>query len=154
MLWALPYHPIVYLLAATGLFCCLHLARRAAVSPALRSLWFFVPRIVVMGLVFMVLLNPVSESATQLPPTRPIVSCLIDNSRSMGLDRPTSRLEMAKEIVHEAQFELDRTEGAQLQLYSFGTRFSSVPSLAKLTADQDETKLAESLSTAATSRNT
>lgn len=147
MQWALAYHPSLYILAAVAAALLLYFARRSAISPNLRRLWFFIPRAIVLSLVLMILLNPVHESARQLPPTRPKVSCLIDSSRSMGLDRPTARIEGAKQIVFEAQRELDRENGAQLQLYRFGTRLGSVPSLAELHAEDDESRLAESLST-------
>ena len=141
MQWGAPYDFRVYLLAAFLILVGLYLARRWAASEALRSLWFFVPRLFVFALLFFVLLNPVRETARELPPQRPQVPCLIDASRSMGLDQPETRLAQVKEFIDQGQTRLDQTGGPQLQLYRFGSRFSSVPSLADLKANDEQSRL-------------
>ena len=145
MQWAPPHNPAVYLAIGAAVLIALFLARRTAISPSLRSIWLFIPRAAVLGLVLFILFNPVQQSARQLPPRRPQVSCLIDSSRSMGLDRPTSRLEQAKQIVVDSQVKLDAQDGAELQLFRFGARFSSVPTLADLRAEDDASHLGRSL---------
>ncbi len=145
MQWAAPYSSGVYLLAIVAVAVALYLARRSAISRSLRSLWLFLPRAAVLVIVLLILLNPVRESARQLPPRRPQINCLIDSSRSMALDRPVTRLQEIKNIVYDAQAQLDARDAAQLRLFHFGSRFSSVPSLSDLRAIDDRTRLGEPL---------
>jgi uncharacterized membrane protein len=145
MQWAPAYGFAVYALAALGALAGLYLARRVAVSDGLRSLWLFVPRLGALMLVLLVLLNPVRESTRQLPARRPQVACLIDASRSMGLDRPVTRLAEAQQFVQRGQLALDQADGAQLQLYRFGARFSSLPSLADLGPNDERSRLGQAM---------
>ena len=146
MTWAMPYSPFVYVFAAVIVIALLYAARRSAISDGLRRLWFFVPRALVLAAVLAVLLHPVKESARELPPNRPQVSCLIDGSRSMGLDAPQQRMDLAKEFVFESQSILDRNNSAELQLYQFGGRFASIPSLSELAPKDNESRLGEAMS--------
>jgi len=145
MTWSLPYPVLTYVVAAIAAVALLYLARRWAISKNLKSLWFFIPRALVLGAVLAVLLNPVEESARELPPSRPQVACLVDSSRSMGLDE-IPRLEEAKDFVYRAQEELDYSKKAELQLYQFGQRITSIPSLAEVAARDDESALSKALS--------
>jgi uncharacterized membrane protein len=145
MQWAAPYSVVVYLLAVLAVLVALYFARRTAISPALRAWWLFLPRVAVAAAVLAILLNPVRESTRQLPPRRPRASCLIDSSRSMALDRPVTRLQAVKQVVYEAQARLDGRDAAQLQLFHFGSRFSSVASLPNLRATDQATRLGEPL---------
>ncbi len=141
MTWDLLYDWRVYLLTTIAVLVALTIARAWAISPSLRSYWFFIPRLLVIGLLLLILMNPVEESRRRLPPRRPPVSCLIDGSRSMGLDRPTTRIEAVKQVVFDAQADLERKSGAQMQLYRFGSRFASVPSLSDMRAEQERSRL-------------
>jgi uncharacterized membrane protein len=146
MSWHPHYNTTVYVLAAVAALAALWLARASAMSSSLRSVWLFAPRALVLGAIFFILLNPVRESARQLPPRRAQVACLVDSSQSMGLDRPTSRLEEARQVVYSAQTELMQgMDGPELQFYRFGSQFSFVPSLADLRADQVDSRLADAL---------
>ena len=145
MTWAMPHSTGVYVVSAIAVLALLFAARKTAISDGLRSLWFFIPRALVLAAVLAILLNPVEELARELPPERPQVSCLIDSSRSMGLDT-YPRMDDAKEFVFESQSMLDRNNGAELQLYQFGGRLASVPSLSDLNPRDDATELGEAMS--------
>ncbi|MEZ6103229.1 MAG: glutamine amidotransferase [Pirellulaceae bacterium] len=145
MHWAVPYSSAVYIGAVVAIGAALYAARRWAISDSLRSIVLFLPRAAVLGLLLLVLLNPVRESAVQLPPRRPPVACLIDASRSMGLDQPATRLQQSKEYIATAQSLLDQASGAELKLFRFGSRFNTVPSLAELRAEDDRSQLAAAM---------
>ncbi len=145
MTWNPLYGPLTYLALAAGLVIALMLVRRLGKSPSLVRWIFVIPRAAVLSLLVLILLNPVREAPRQLPPRRAHVTCLIDASRSMGLDRPESRLEQVKQVVYDTQAGAGDRAAAELQLYRFGSSFSSVPSLSELRPNQDDSDLAAAL---------
>ena len=79
--------------AAGALLLVLLAARLLARSPTARSWSLLLVRGSVLAVLLGLLLNPVRVTQNRLPPQAPEVVYLVDCSRSMALDKPSSRLE-------------------------------------------------------------
>ena len=93
MEWSQPYPALIYAVVVVVLLLSLWGARKVAVSQRLRSWLLFVPRTMVLGGLLIILFNPVRLQEDQLPPHRARFTYLVDCSRSMALDGPSTRLE-------------------------------------------------------------
>src|SRR5438045_4169889 len=89
--WSSPYPGWVYLILGAGFVVLIAIARRTAISDRLRRWWLFLPRLMVLSLLLLVLLNPVERRELRLPDQPAQVPFLIDASRSMALEQPQSR---------------------------------------------------------------
>jgi uncharacterized membrane protein len=145
MSWNPPFSAPVYVTLAAVIVLGIVIAYRTAISRTARRWLYLIPRALTLALLLFVLFNPVSER-TQLLPTRPPrVLCLLDTSRSMGLERPETRLAVAKWQLQSIQTELESSQDAELQLFQFGEGLRSIPSLEAVRAEQDASQLFESL---------
>ena len=93
MVWSHP-HPGEFAAAVgLGLIGLVLLARRLARSTDARSLTLAGLRAASLVLLVMILLDPVRTVETRIPGERPNAVFLVDGSRSMSLERPSSRLD-------------------------------------------------------------
>ena len=145
MEWSAPYPNFVYALVAIALAATLIVARRFAVSPQLRNWLLFAPRVLLLGGLLIVAMNPVRLHESQLPPRRSNVAYLIDASRSMALDAP-ARLDIVKQSIYEATQQIDEQDRPRLHVYRFGERLSAAPSIPQLQADHELSRLGGALS--------
>ena len=144
--WARPLPVGLYvLLAIVGVLLVLF-ARRFAISQQLRRWWIYAPRLIVLGLLFFVLLNPVKRVEFGLPSQPALVHFLVDGSRSMGLDRPRSRAAVAHEAIQQADQQVQGVaDRPRVQLFRFGQRLASATGLGQLDPSDDATRLSDAL---------
>ena len=141
--WARPYPGFAYVLIAFGLLAAVIVARHVAISPQLRSWLLFIPRVLVLGALLLILMNPVRLSQNQLPPRPANVIYLIDCSRSMALDRPTSRIDRVKRAIYAADRRV--RDKPRVHMYRFGQDLSAVPSVPQLLAVDQSTQMQNAL---------
>lgn len=145
MTWNPPYPTPLYVAVLVVVVVGVIVAGRIAFAQPNRRWLYLVPRVLTLGLLLLLLLNPIREQVTHVPPRPPRVMCLLDASRSMGLERPETRLSVAKWQLQTMQLELERTGDAQLQLFQFGSGLRAIPSLEAVYAEQDASELVEAL---------
>jgi hypothetical protein len=145
MTWNPPYSTPLNVAILVILVAGILVAYRTAVARSTRRWLYLLPRVFALGLLLLLLLNPIREDTAQLPPRPPHVMCLLDASRSMGLERPESRLSVAKWQLQTIQTELERSGDAQLQLFQFGSGLRAIPSLEAVYAEQDASELTDAL---------
>src|SRR5216684_8823921 len=143
--WSSPYSGGLYVTVAAGIVVLIFVARRMAISDRLRSWLLFVPRLTVFSLLVVVLLNPVWKREQRLPPQPAQVDFLVDVSRSMAFDQPTSRAAQVQSAIHGADDLLQGSERPRVQYYRFGRQLSSASDLAALHPGDDASRLAEAL---------
>jgi hypothetical protein len=144
--WSSP-HPawIVFALGASGLGLIV-LARRLAISHPLRRWTLFIPRVLVLGMLLWILLNPVRRQEHRLPAQPAQVQYLLDSSRSMALESPASRASRVQQAIGETD-RLLRTASdlPRLQMFRFGTKLAPLPDLGQLQPTDDGSRLAAAL---------
>jgi len=143
--WSSPYAGWLYVAVAAGIAVLIAVARRTAISDRLRSWLLFVPRLAVFSLLVVVLLNPVWLNEQRLPAQPAQVHFLVDASRSMAFDQPTSRAALVQAAIHEIDSRLTGPDRPRVQLYRFGQQLSSASDLASLQPGDDASRLAEAL---------
>ena len=144
--WSSPYPVWVYLILAAGFLVLIGVARRTAISGRLRQWSLFVPRLLVLGLLLGVLLNPVERREHRLPDQPAQVQFLVDASRSMALEQPQSRsLQVQQAIQVVDSMLLQQPNHPQVQLFRFGQQLSSAADLSQLQPVDNVTRLAEAL---------
>ncbi len=90
-----------------------------------------------------ILLNLVGVAQTRLPPRTPEVVYLVDCSRSMALDRPTSRLDQVKQVIASA--ERQTTVQPRTSLYRFGDHLTAAAGPNEFSPSDDATLLRDAL---------
>ena len=143
--WSPPYPAWVYVALAAGAVAFLLLARRLAGTPTARSWLLLLLRAGVLGLLALILLNLIRATETRLPPRTPEVVYLVDCSRSMALDRPTSRLEQVKQVIARAASQPPSGPPPRTTLYRFGDRLTAVSRPDELSPTDDATRLLDAL---------
>lgn len=116
-------------------------ARRMAIAPRLRSWFLLAPRLVLLLLLAVMLLNPVERRQTRLPPQQPSVALLVDCSQSMLLGRPRSRLAMTREAISSAINVVPPKNRPRLAVYRFGEHLVKSPGIAELDASDQASRL-------------
>jgi uncharacterized membrane protein len=142
--WARPYSLGAYLLVGIALFALLLFARWLAISPRLRRWSLFIPRLIVLAVLLLILLDPVRRQEFRLPDREAVAIGLIDCSRSMSLDEPQSRLDRVRQVIQELP-DPAQAQQAGLSLFRFGERLSTVPDLTQLTPVEEASKLSDAL---------
>ncbi len=144
--WASPYSIWIYLALVVGIAALIVVARWTAISGRLQSWWLFVPRLIVLGLLLVILFNPVQRSEHRLPNQPAQVQFLVDASRSMALDQPLSRSLQVQQTIQKTSSSLQsQTDAPRVQLYRFGNQLSSAADLSSLQPIDNTTRLAEAL---------
>lgn len=157
MEWASPYSTWIYVFVALGVAGLVVAARAAAISPQLRRWLLFVPRCGVFALLLLVLLNPVRRHEQGLPDQPALVHFLIDGSRSMALDRPTTRNAQVEQALEQLGRSLESTPTSpRTQWYRFGESLAAATDASQLRPYDDASRLADALTdlTARFSRDT
>jgi uncharacterized membrane protein len=143
--WSPPFSMWLYVALAGGAIAFLLLARRLASATAARSWVLLLLRAGVVFLLAVILLNLVAVAETRLPPRTPEIVYLVDCSRSMALDRPTSRLDQVKQTMDQAEHATSTQPAPRTSLYRFGDHLTAVTGAAELRASDDATQLREAL---------
>jgi uncharacterized membrane protein len=145
MQWSPAHSTTYYLILAFGLAALLVLAWRAASADSARSLALLGLRAAVLGVLLVILLDPVRVRETRRPPQRPGVVVLFDESRSMALERPLSRLDRARSLLAQAESRLAPDESPRIALLGFGRQLVAHEQAGELSAKDDESRLREAL---------
>ena len=145
MEWSRPHSLEFAAALGLGLLGLIFLARRAARSPDARSLVLVALRASALLVLVLILLDPVETTESRLPGEKPTAVLLVDSSRSMGLERPTSRLDRASAEITEglATVPVDRMPG--VDRYRFGRTLVAVSPSEPFRAMDDESRLLDAL---------
>ena len=144
--WSSPYPVWIYLALAVGCLALILLARHWAISQPLRRWALFLPRLVVLGLLLAILLNPVRRQEHRLPAQPPQVLYLLDSSRSMGLEEPSSRANRVRQVIEETDRLLTTAAPRpRISMFRFGTTLASLPDLSQFRPTEDASRLAAAL---------
>ena len=144
MTWAPSVDVRLFVVLALALVGLLVLARRFAVASGARGLLLFLLRATSLGLIVMILLNPVRIETIRRPAPPPSVFFLFDGSRSMGLETPVTRSQAAQDLARRALVLVPPERLPKVQSFRFGRALSAVPDAGNLTLpwpDEDETRL-------------
>ena len=141
--WSNPYPGWVYLILAPGLLLLIAVARRTSISNRLKSWWLFLPRLIVLSLLFGLLLNPIERREHRLPDQPAHVHILVDVSRSMALEQPLSRSQQVQQAIQTSL--QNPNSSAKIQLFRFGQSLASVADASQLKPKDDRTNLAAAL---------
>jgi uncharacterized membrane protein len=145
MEWSRPN--AIEFIAAVGLasLALLMLARRVARSPEARSLTLVLLRATALAVLVAILLDPVRTIETRIPGDRPTAVFLVDGSRSMGLERPSTRLDRVGRDIGRAEASLSAERMPNIERYRFGRSLSAVSPGEALKATDDESRLLDAL---------
>ena len=145
MQWSPPYSTNVFLVLALGLAALLLLARWGASVAAARGLVLLALRAAVLAVLLVILLDPVQVREIRRPPRRPSAVVLVDDSRSMSLERPVSRLQNALRLLSQAEARVPEAERPRIALYGFGRELRVHARTSELKGAEDESRLREAL---------
>ncbi len=144
--WSSPYSGGLFLAVAAGMVALIVVARMMAISDRLRSWPLFVPRVLVLSLLLVVLLNPVRRREHRLPDQPAHALFLVDSSRSMALEQPQSRSQVVQQAIQEVDSQLQRhSNRPRVQLFRFGEQLSSAADASQLGPQDDATRLGDAL---------
>jgi len=145
MEWSSPHAPGFYWALGLGLAALLALGRRFASAPAARSLLLLAPRAAVLAILLVILLGPTRVTETRLPARPASAVYLVDCSRSMALEKPTSRLDRVKEVIARGNFLLPEGDRPRIELFGFGESLAAFPDAAALNPVANESRLRTAL---------
>jgi uncharacterized membrane protein len=146
MLWSHPYDGRFYLVLAAGLAGLLILAFRLAQAPGARSAVLFVLRALALGLLVLILLNPVRVNQAEYRGPEPPAFFLFDESRSMGLEAPKTRARAADDLIATALARIPQQDRPPILRFGFGRELAAIPkSRQGLLPQFDETRLNRAL---------
>jgi uncharacterized membrane protein len=120
MVWSHPHDARLYLILAVALLGFLALAFRLAQAPGARSKVLLVLRALAMGVLVLILLNPVQVSETRYRGPEPAAVFLLDQSRSMSLENPVSRAQAVERLINIAEAAIPRDRRPAIQKFGFG----------------------------------
>ena len=140
--WPLWLLFVLIALAAGGLFW--HMSRRESVLSKSRSVAIWLAQTVLIALVLWMLWHP-AISVARLRPQQNVVAVLIDHSRSMAIaDDGKQRLQAAEDLLNnELLPELKKK--FQVRTYEFGRDAVRVDDAKNLKADDNATRIGDSL---------
>ena len=103
MAWSHPHDGRFFLALAMGLVGFLVLASRFARDSSARGIVLLVLRALALGVLVLILLNPVRVQETRHRGREPAAVFLLDESRSMSLELPRTRAESVDELIRKAE---------------------------------------------------
>ena len=127
MVWSPLHDGRFYLVLAAGLAGLLILAFRFATAQSARSPALLVLRALALGVLILILLNPTRVERERLTGPPPTALFLLDESRSMSLESPISRLDAASRLIDRAEGLLPADRRPAIQQYGFGASCSRSP---------------------------
>jgi uncharacterized membrane protein len=142
MIWSHPHESQFYFWVAVVLVGLLFVACRFASRPIARTRSIIVLRAAVLGMLLLVLLNPVRIQNVKRAGPEPTAVFLVDASRSMSLESPISRLEAVDRLIRRADERLSADRRPAIQKYRFGRELTAIADNEKAgLATADETRL-------------
>ena len=119
MTWSHPHDGRFYLVLALGLAGFLVVAWRLAAVPGARQSAAGSPALA-LGVLVLILLNPVRINTTQYRGPEPAAIFLIDESRSMSLEKPVSRAQAVDRLIRGAEASIPAQSRPAIQTFGFG----------------------------------
>jgi uncharacterized membrane protein len=140
--WPLWVLFLVLVVAAAGLYW--HMRRRGTALNTLRSSLIWLAQCLLLALVLFMLWHP-AISVARLRPQQNVVAVLVDHSRSMGIvEDGKQRLQGAEDLLNgELLPELKKK--FQIRMYEFGHDAIRVEKATNLKADDNATRIGDSL---------
>jgi uncharacterized membrane protein len=121
MVWSHPHDGRLYLTLAVVLAGILVLASRLANAPSARSKVLLVLRALAVGVLVLILLNPVRVQETRYRGPEPAAVFLLDESRSMSLEKPFSRAQAVDRLIQNAEAMMPAQARPEIQTFGFGS---------------------------------
>jgi hypothetical protein len=142
MFWSHPQDGRFYLAVTAGLVVLSLVAFRFAARPMVSSTVLFVLRAATLGILVLILLNPVrTEHVTHNGPP-PSAAFVIDESRSMSLEAPTSRAQAVTALIDRGKALVSPEQRPRIQKYGFGRELYAIDNQEKVAhPPADETRL-------------
>jgi uncharacterized membrane protein len=139
-----PVWVLVLLIAAAGAGLFWNMRRRHGLLTNARSIVIWLAQTALIALILLLLWHP-AISVARLRPQQNVVAVLIDHSRSMGIaDEGKPRLQNAEELL-DNQLLPDLNKRFQVRLYEFGRDAVRVDQARGLAADDNATRIGDSL---------
>src|SRR6202167_1627058 len=139
-----PIWLLVLLIAAAGAGLFWNMRRRHGLLTSARSIVIWLAQTALIALIFLLLWHP-AISVARLRPQQNVVAVLIDHSRSMGIaDEGKPRLQNAEDLL-DNQLLPDLNKRFQVRLYEFGRDAVRVDQARGLAADDNATRIGDSL---------
>jgi uncharacterized membrane protein len=140
--WPLWVMLLLILAAAGGLFW--HMKRRNVALTQARSTAIWLAQTALIALLLFMLWHP-AISVARLRPQQNVIAVLVDHSRSMGLvENGKSRLQSAEEVLNSDLLP-ELSKKFQVRLYEFGHDATRVEQAKTLAADDNATRIGDSL---------
>jgi uncharacterized membrane protein len=127
MIWSHPHDGWFYLALAAGLAGLIALAARLASAPAARGRALLALRAASLGLLVLILLNPSRVVRTRREGPTPEAIFLVDESRSMGLESPTSRALAMGELIARGEALVPAGRLPAIRRFGFGRDLYALP---------------------------
>ena len=137
----LALEPAIILAAIAVLTALFWAFRSKAVARKAWRVPILLCRLLLIALLLVLFLNPVASRVSQVPQAETLL--LLDNSASMALDAPNSRLQRAQEWATEVT--ASTGPGLPPRLASFSDRLAHLNDLSTLTVSGDQTQLGAAL---------
>ena len=139
-----PWWVMLVMIAAAGAGLFWHMRRRSVALTSARSTAISLAQTALIALLLFMLWHP-AISVARLRPQQNVVAVLVDHSRSMGLvEGGKSRLQAAEDLVNNELLP-ELSKKFQVRLYEFGHDATRVESARTLAADDNATRIGDSL---------
>ena len=141
--WPIWLAPVLLLAVAAGLYW--HMRQRQALVNRARSTFIWLAQTALVALLLFLLWHP-AISVARLRPQQNVVAVLVDHSKSMGIadDSKFSRLQGAENLLDQKV--LAGLNGRfQVRMYGLGHDVSRIENLKGLKADENSTRIGDSL---------
>ena len=146
MAWSHPHDGRFFLALAMGLVGFLVLASRFARAQSARGIVLLVLRALALGVLVLILLNPVRVQETRHRGREPAAVFLLDESRSMSLESPRTRAQSVDELIRKAEAGLPDVRRPPILRFGFGTELAAIPdSQPGIRLQADDTRLIRAL---------
>jgi uncharacterized membrane protein len=140
--WPVWLMALLFAAVAAGLFW--HMRKRRGVLRGARPVLIWLAQCALIAVVLFMLWRP-AISVARLRPQQNVVAVLIDHSRSMGIaDTGSPRISEAENLFN-TDLAPDLDKKFQVRLYEFGRDASRIQSAANLAADDNATRIGDSL---------
>jgi hypothetical protein len=126
MIWSHPHDGRFYLVLAVVLAGLLVLAFRFGVSPIARSKTVIALRAAALGVLVLILLNPVRVEQVERTGPPPSAIFLIDESRSMSLEAPISRAQAVEQMIRDGDAQVPPDRRPLIQKYGFARELYAI----------------------------
>ena len=139
-----PWWIMLVLIAAAGAGLFWHMRRRGVALTGNRSTAIWLAQTALIALLLFMLWHP-AISVARLRPQQNVVAVLVDHSRSMGLvEDGKTRLQAAQDLVNNELLPA-LSKKFQVRLYEFGHDATRVDAVRSLVADDNATRIGDSL---------